>query len=81
MLPGLNYEGITDKGLNITTREGKKQTTKVDTIVTALPLLPNTELFKSPEGSAPEIYNIGDCKEPNLTVDAIADGARIARVI
>ena len=54
---------------------------EVDTIVTALPLLPNAELFKSLEGSAPEIYNTGDCKEPNLTVDAIADGVRIARAI
>jgi hypothetical protein len=52
-----------------------------DTIVTALPLLPNAELLKSLEGNAPEIYNIGDCKEPNLTVNAIADGARIARTI
>ena len=54
---------------------------EVDTIVTALPLLPNVELFKSLQGSAPEMYNIGDCKEPNITVDAIADGAHIARAI
>jgi pyruvate/2-oxoglutarate dehydrogenase complex dihydrolipoamide dehydrogenase (E3) component len=28
-----------------------------------------------------EIHAIGDCREPRLTVDAIADGSRIARVI
>ena len=54
---------------------------EVDTIVTALPLLPNAELFKSLEGIVPKIYNICDCEEPNLTVDAIADGAHIARAI
>jgi 2,4-dienoyl-CoA reductase (NADPH2) len=81
MLPGVNYEGITDKGLTITTKEGKKQTIEADTIVTALPLQPNTELLKSLKGSAPEVYAIGDCQEPHLIVDAIADGARIARVI
>jgi 2,4-dienoyl-CoA reductase (NADPH2) len=73
--------GLTDKGLTITNREGKKQTIEADTIVTAMPLLPNTELLKSLEGSAPEVHAIGDCKEPNLIVDAIADGSRLARAI
>jgi 2,4-dienoyl-CoA reductase (NADPH2) len=81
MMAGVKYEEITDKGLTITTKEGKKQTIEADTIVTALPLQPNTELLKSLKGSVPEVYAIGDCKEPNLTVDAIADGSRIARAI
>ena len=79
MLPGVKYEEITDKGLTITTKEGKKQTIEADTIVTALPLLPNTELLKELDGIVPEIYAIGDCKDPHLIVDAIADGSRIAR--
>jgi 2,4-dienoyl-CoA reductase (NADPH2) len=79
MLPGVRYEEITDRGLTITTKEGKKQTLEADTIVTALPLLPNAELYKSLEGSAPELHVIGDCREPHLIVDAIADGSRIAR--
>jgi len=52
---------------------------EADPIVTALPLLPNTGLLKSLEGSAPEVYAIGDCGDPQLIVDAIADGARIGR--
>jgi 2,4-dienoyl-CoA reductase (NADPH2) len=79
MLPGVKYEEITDKGLTITTQEGKKQTIEADTIVTALPLLPNTELLEELDGIAPEVYAIGDCKDPQLIVDAIADGSRIAR--
>jgi 2,4-dienoyl-CoA reductase (NADPH2) len=79
MLPGVKYEEITDQGLTVTTKEGKRQTIEADTIVTALPLLPNTKFLKSLEGSAPEVYAIGDCKDPHLTVDAIADGARIGR--
>jgi thioredoxin reductase len=79
MLPGVKYEEITDKGLTLTTREGKKQIIEADTIVTALPLLPNTELLKELDGMVPEVYAIGDCKDPHLTVDAIADGSRIAR--
>jgi 2,4-dienoyl-CoA reductase (NADPH2) len=79
MLPGIKYEEITDKGLIITTQEGKKQTIEADTIVTALPLLPNTELLEELDGIVPEVYAIGDCKDPHLIVDAIADGSRIAR--
>jgi thioredoxin reductase len=67
--------------LIITTKEGKRQTIEADTIVTAMPLEPSTELLKKLEGSAPEIYDIGDCKEPNKIIDAIADGSRIARAI
>ena len=81
MMTEVKYEEITDNGLTITTKEGKKQTIEADTIVTVMPLLPNTELLKSLEGRVREIYTIGDCKEPHLTVDAIADGSRVARAI
>jgi 2,4-dienoyl-CoA reductase (NADPH2) len=78
MIGGVKYEGITDKGLIITTKEGKRQLIEADTIVTALPLKPNIELLKSLEGKVPLIYRIGDCNEPRLIIDAIADGYRVA---
>jgi 2,4-dienoyl-CoA reductase (NADPH2) len=81
MMTEVNYEEITDKGLVITTKKGRRQTIEADTIVTAMPLLPNTELLKSLKGRVREIYSIGDCNEPHLIVNAIADGSRIARVI
>jgi 2,4-dienoyl-CoA reductase (NADPH2) len=74
---GVKYEEINDKGLVITTKEGKKQTIEADTIVLALPFLPNTDIAKSLKGKASETYIIGSCTEPGLIVDAIADGARI----
>ena len=81
MMTEVKYEEITSKGLTITTKEGKRQTIEADTIVTAMPLQPSTELFKKLSGCAPEIYAIGDCKEPNMIIDAIADGSRIGRTI
>jgi 2,4-dienoyl-CoA reductase (NADPH2) len=81
MLAGVQYEEITDNSLIITTKEGKRLTLEADTIVTALPLLPNTELYKSLQASAPEVHAIGDCREPHLIVDAVADGSRIARAL
>ncbi len=81
MLSGVKCEEVTHAGLTITTKDGIRQTIEADTIVTAMPLLPNSGLLKSLERSAPEVYAIGDCTEPRLIVDAIADGARVARAI
>jgi 2,4-dienoyl-CoA reductase (NADPH2) len=80
MMAKVKYDKITDKGLTITQKE-KKQTLEADTIVTALPLKPNTELLKSLKDGVPEVYAIGDCKEPHLIIDAIVDGSHIARTI
>ena len=78
---GVKYEEITDKGLTITTKERQKKTIKADTIVVTLPFLPSTNIIKTLEEEVPEIYEIGDCKEPRLMADAIADGARLGHTI
>lgn len=75
------YVEITDKGLTIITREGEQQTIEADTIIPALPLIPDAELLDSLEGKVPELYAVGDCREPLLIVDAIAYGSRTARSI
>jgi len=81
MFTEAKYEEITDKGLTITTKEGERKTIEADTIVPALPLTPNTKLFKALEGKVPEVYLIGDANEPHLIMEAIADGSRIGRAI
>jgi 2,4-dienoyl-CoA reductase (NADPH2) len=81
MMPGIKYLEITDKGLTILNKEGVKQTLEADTIIPSIRLSPNTELLKALNGKISEVYPIGDCREPNLIADAIADGFRIARKI
>jgi len=81
MLSGVKYEEITDKGLTITTKEGEKKILVADTILPALAMAPDTEFVKSLKGTAPEIYQIGDCGNPALIIDAIGDGSRIGRAI
>jgi thioredoxin reductase len=49
--------------------------------VTALPLTPNNEFLTSLKERVPEVYAIGDCREPLLIADAIGTGLRIARGI
>jgi len=76
---GVKYDEINDEGLVIITKEGSRQTLKADSIVTALPMLPNEDMLSSVKGLAKEVYLIGDARDPHLIVDAIEDGSRIAR--
>lgn len=82
MISGVKkYLEITEKGLTIINKQGKRQTIRADSVITALPLAPNTELLRSLKGKVPEVYAIGDAKEPRLIADAIADGSKIAQAI
>jgi 2,4-dienoyl-CoA reductase (NADPH2) len=83
LLAGVTYERITDDGLVITTREGKQQILKADSILTALPLLPNPDVATrlGGEEASAAIYQIGDCKEAGFMHDAIADGFRVGALI
>jgi 2,4-dienoyl-CoA reductase (NADPH2) len=81
IVSGARLMEVTGEGLVITTREGVKQTLKADSVVTALPLLPNLKFFNGLKSKAKEVYSIGDTRDPHLIVDAIEDGSRIAREI
>jgi 2,4-dienoyl-CoA reductase (NADPH2) len=75
------YVEITDKGLTIITNDGQKRTVGADSIVTALPLTPNDEMLNGLRAKVPEVYVIGDCRDPLLIVDAVGTGLRTAREI
>jgi pyruvate/2-oxoglutarate dehydrogenase complex dihydrolipoamide dehydrogenase (E3) component len=81
IITGAKSMKITDKGVVITTKKGERQTIEADTIVPTAPLAPNKALFKGLKGKVPKVYAIGDCKEPRLIVDAIADGWHIGNKI
>jgi 2,4-dienoyl-CoA reductase (NADPH2) len=76
-LTGVKYEEITDKGLVIRTKEGQRTILEADTVALIVPLQPNTDLVKRLAREAPEIHPVGDCREPHLIADAIADGWQI----
>ncbi|MFA5308939.1 MAG: FAD-dependent oxidoreductase [Dehalococcoidales bacterium] len=72
---------VTERGLNIITKDDYREFIPADTIIPATSLQPDKELIKKLEGKAGEIYIIGDCKEPRLIVDAIAEGNRVGRAL
>lgn len=81
IIPEVKYREITKGGLVISTKENTTMAIKADTIITALPLQPNTELEMSMKGKAKEVYVIGDAREPHMIFDAVADGSRIGHEI
>ena len=68
-------------GLVVTTKDGSREVLEADTIIPALPMMANTELADRIKGRVPEIYLIGDCKEPGLISDATADGWRVGNAV
>jgi 2,4-dienoyl-CoA reductase (NADPH2) len=81
MITGATCKEITDKGLIITTKDGKEQTIEADTVVPALPFKPNTTLLNALKGKVAETYLIGDSSDPRLIIDAIAEGWRVGKAI
>jgi 2,4-dienoyl-CoA reductase (NADPH2) len=82
MITGIKeYVEINDKGLVVLMPEGYKRTIEADSIIPAVPMKSDTVLFQELEGKVDELYNVGDCNEPKLIVDAIGDGFRVGRSI
>lgn len=81
MLTGVTLNEITDKGLAVITKDGQKETIEADTMIVALPPKPNNDLVNELREKMIEVYQVGDCKEPRLIVDAIGDGLRVGHAL
>jgi 2,4-dienoyl-CoA reductase (NADPH2) len=81
LLTGVQPVVITKKGLTVLTKEGYKRTIEADNIVPAAPMQSNMELVDNLKQKVAEVYAIGDCSNPRLIADAIADGWRIGNAI
>jgi len=72
---------ITDEGV-VVEKEGRRETISgIDTVVLAMGAKPVNRLAKQLKGKVAEVYVIGDASEPRMVVDAISEGAEIARKI
>lgn len=78
MISQVKYDEITERGLTVILRNGQRQIIETDTIVLMGLFGPNTDILKDLKGKVSEIYFVGDCREPGLIIDAIADGYQIA---
>jgi 2,4-dienoyl-CoA reductase (NADPH2) len=60
---------------------GERQTIDSDTVVIAIGYEPENALFTGLEGKVPELYLIGDGKEPRKCLEAVYEGAEVGRLI
>lgn len=74
-------ERITDKGVYVNTKESGKIFIEADTVIPAVPFVPNNALFDALKDKVKDIYLIGDGNKPSLIVDAIAQGWSVAKAI
>ena len=73
----VGYERVTAEGLVVRTKDGQSRLLPADTVMTALPLLPNHAASAAVAGRAAEVVTIGDAADPQLIVDAIQAGAAV----
>ncbi|HEX2964653.1 MAG TPA: FAD-dependent oxidoreductase [Syntrophorhabdaceae bacterium] len=81
LLPGVKPIAITEKGLTVLTKQGYNRTIPADTIVPAIPMKSNTKLADDFRGKVAEVYTVGDCGNPGIIADAIAEGWRVGNAI
>jgi len=78
---GVTALRITERGVEFTSADNKKMFIEADTIMPTSRLAPNKEVFDALKGKASEVYEIGDCREPHLIVDAVADAWNLCNKI
>jgi NADPH-dependent 2,4-dienoyl-CoA reductase/sulfur reductase-like enzyme len=80
-ITGAQVKEITDDGV-VVEKEGRRETISgFDTVILAMGVKPVNKLADQLKGKVAEVYVIGDAAEPRRVVDAISEGAEIARKI
>lgn len=74
---GIKGREITDKGMEIIDREGKRISLEADDIVIAAGSVADKSLFESVKDKIPEVYEAGDCVEARRLQEATSEGAEV----
>ncbi len=72
---------VTNDGLVVIRNNSETAEIEADTVVMAVGLRSNVELFRSLVGKFVRIYPLGDCREPKNIMNAIWDAYEVARTI
>jgi NADPH-dependent 2,4-dienoyl-CoA reductase/sulfur reductase-like enzyme len=72
---GVTIERITDRGMEITDKRGRKIFLEADDIIVATGSLAERSLFESLKGKIHQLYEVGDCRQAARIYEAISEGA------
>ena len=74
-------EEITNKGVEIVDKDGKRISLEADDIVIATGSVADKTLFESLEGKVPELHEAGDCVQARRIYEAVSEGATVGMKI
>jgi len=72
---------ITEQGVKLCIKDGTIRMVEADSIIPIFPFKPDVSLALRLDGLVPEIHSVGSCRVPGFIVDAVADGARVGRML
>jgi len=81
MITSASVKEITDEYVVVKAGSGEERIRGVDQVIVAVGAEPENDLAVKLEGKIPEIYIIGDAKEPRTAFEATREGAEAARRI
>lgn len=81
VLTKVTCKEITKRGVIIVSAEGKEQLIEAKTVILAGEPQPNTALYETLQGKAPDVYAIGDCAKIGLIRKATATAMAVAAKI
>ncbi|MFQ5829379.1 MAG: FAD-dependent oxidoreductase [Candidatus Methylomirabilia bacterium] len=70
---------ITEEGVQFVDQDEKTQTVPADTVVLAVGTRSSNDMYQKLQGRVPELYIIGDAKQPRKAMDAIHEAATLAK--
>jgi pyruvate/2-oxoglutarate dehydrogenase complex dihydrolipoamide dehydrogenase (E3) component len=80
-LVNMKISEIMDDGLLAIDKDWKQHNIEADTVVIAMGYTSNRAIYDALKGEVPELYIIGDSAKPRKIVNAVHEGAYIARQI
>ncbi|NIO05608.1 MAG: FAD-dependent oxidoreductase, partial [Proteobacteria bacterium] len=78
---GFKVSKFTPQGLLLEDKTSKEHLIEVDSVVFAGGYIPDAKSVRMVQGIAPEVYAVGDCKEPRKILDAVAEGSYIGSML
>lgn len=72
-------ERITEEGVEIVDSSGNRVSIEVDKVILATGSVPDSSIFISLKRTVPEVYAVGDSKEPRKILEAIHEGYSVAK--
>ncbi len=80
VLTRTQVEEITEEGVWVN-KEGKKQIVEAGTVVLAVGMTPDRELFNRLDNRSFELYAAGDCIKPRRILEAVHEGFNLGRKV